>query len=396
MSGGALEGLKVIDLSCVLGGPLCGQTLADHGAQVVKVEPPGGDETRKWGWWDEDGYGSYFVGLNRNKRSLSLDLSTEQGREVLFRLLDDADVMVENFKAGTLEKWGIGYDDILRDRFPRLIHCRVTGFGTDGPLGGYPGYDAVLQAAGGIMSVNGDRGGEAVRVGIPLVDIGTGMWAITGVLLALLEREKSGRGQSVEACLYDTAIALLHPVAAGWYMTGDMPERWGNAHPSVAPYDKYKTGNGDIFLGVGTDAQFQRLCTELGKPELPDDPRFKTNVNRAANQVDLRTELEALLADKDGQELCIRLLNASVPASPVNTVPDTLTHPHTLHREMSVDVDGVGMTGIPVKLDRTPGAVHAAPPKFGVHGREVLQEYGYSDAEIDTLIADGAVVENPR
>lgn len=396
MSGGALEGLKVIDLSCVLGGPLCGQTLADHGAEVIKVEPPGGDETRGWGWWDEDGYGSYFIGLNRNKRSLSLDLSTPKGREVLFRLLDDADVMVENFKAGTLEKWGIGYDQILRERFPRLIHCRVTGFGTDGPLGGYPAYDAVLQAAGGIMSVNGERGGGAMRVGLPLVDIGTGMWAVSGVLLALLERHRSGRGQSVEACLYDTAIALLHPVAAGWLMTGDAPERWGNAHPSVAPYDKYTTGNGDIFLGVGTDAQFKRLCDELGKPGLAEDPRFVTNVKRATNQAALRDELEALLADQDGRELCARLLQASVPASPVNSVPETLTHPHTAHRKMVAEADGIKMTGIPVKLDRTPGSVRAAPPKFGVDGRDVLTEHGYSTQEIDALIADGAVVETPR
>lgn len=396
MSDGALAGLKVIDLSCVLGGPLCGQTLADHGAEVIKVEPPGGDETRRWGWWKEDGYGSYFIGLNRNKRSLSLDLSTPQGREVLFRLLEDADVMVENFKAGTLEKWGIGYDELLRDRFPRLIHCRVTGFGVDGPLGGYPGYDAVLQAAGGIMSVNGERGGETLRVGLPLVDIGTGMWAVTGVLMALLERHKSGKGQSVEACLYDTAVSLLHPVAAGWLMTGDAPERWGNAHPSVSPYDMYKTGNGDIFLGVGTDAQFRRLCAVLENSGLAEDPRFETNVKRAANQTALRSELEGLLADQDGHALCDRLLEASVPASPVNSVPDTLNHPHTAHRQMVAEADGVKMTGIPVKLGRTPGSVRAAPPRFAAHGRAVLAEYGYSDSEIDTLIADGAVVETAR
>ncbi len=393
MSAGALAGIKVVDLSCVLGGPLCGQTLADHGADVIKVEPPGGDVTRRWGWAEEDGYGSYFIGLNRNKRSISVNLGLPEGRDIVFRLLEDADVMIENFKAGTLEKWGMGYDEVLAERFPRLVHCRVTGFGTDGPLGGYPGYDAVLQAAGGIMSINGDRDGEEVRVGIPLVDIGTGMWAITGVLLALLERHRSGRGQSVEACLYDTAVGLLHPVAAGWLMTGDEPERWGNAHPSVAPYDKYKTGNGNIFVGIGTDAQFERMCAELGNPDLSADPRFVTNVSRAAQQNELRGELEALMANEDGPELCMRLLDASVPASPVNSVPITLNHPHTAQRQMVIEADGVKMTGIPVKLDRTPGSVREAPPKLGAHGREILGDYGYSESVIDALIAVGAVIE---
>jgi crotonobetainyl-CoA:carnitine CoA-transferase CaiB-like acyl-CoA transferase len=393
MSAGALAGIKVVDLSCVLGGPLCGQTLADHGAEVIKVEPPSGDVTRGWGWSEEEAYGSYFIGLNRNKRSLVVDLGTPEGRDVVFRLLEDADVMIENFKAGTLEKWEMGYEDVLSERFPRLVHCRVTGFGTDGPLGKYPGYDAVLQAAGGIMSVNGDRGGDAVRVGIPLVDIGTGMWAVTGVLMALLERHTSGRGQSVEACLYDTAIGLLHPVAAGCLMTGDEPERWGNAHPSVAPYDKYNTGSGEIFVGIGTDQQFQRMCKVLGKPELSDDERFTTNVARATHQTDLREALEALMAGQDGPDLCLKLLDASVPASPVNSVPDTLTHPHTLHREMVAAVDGVKMTGIPVKLDRTPGTIETAPPRFGADGRAILKEYGFSDDTIDGLVATGAVAE---
>ena len=177
MSAGALAGIKVVDLSCVLGSPLCGQTLADHGADVIKVEPLRGDVTRGWGWAEEEGYGSYFIGLNRNKRSISINLGMSEGREIVFRLLARADVMIENFKAGTLENWSMGYDDVLFEQFPRLVHCRVFGFGTDGSLGGYPGYDAVLRAAGGVMSVNDDRGGEQVRVGIPLVDIGTGMWA---------------------------------------------------------------------------------------------------------------------------------------------------------------------------------------------------------------------------
>ncbi|MFZ4651331.1 MAG: CaiB/BaiF CoA transferase family protein, partial [Rubrivivax sp.] len=256
---GSLHGLKVVDLSRVLAGPYCTQILADHGAAVLKVEPPGGDETRGWGPpFDPQGTASYFLGLNRNKRGCTMDLTQPAAREALLALLEDADVLVENFKAGTLEKWGLGWE-VLAPRFPRLIFCRITGFGTDGPMGGLPGYDAAIQALAGIMSVNGEpdaRGGEPLRVGLPVVDMVTGLNAALGIALALQERNRSGRGQFLEVALHDAGLSLLHPHAANHLLDGRIPGRTGNAHPNICPYDTFRTGTEPIFLAVGNDRQF--------------------------------------------------------------------------------------------------------------------------------------------
>ena len=270
---GALAGIRVVDLSRILGGPYCGQILGDHGADVLKIEPPQGDDTRTWGPPFRDGVASYYYGLNRNKRVMQLDLTTPAGREVLLALLADADVLVENFKTGTMEKWGLGYDT-LAERFPRLVHCRVSGYGADGPLGGLPGYDAAIQALTGIMSINGEADGGPLRAGLPVVDMVTGLNAVIGVLLALQERERSGRGQFVEAALYDSGLSLLHPHAANWFMNGKTPVRTGNAHPNIYPYDSVATGTDPVFLAVGNDRQFAKLCAHLGVPELANDPRF--------------------------------------------------------------------------------------------------------------------------
>ena len=252
---GSLEGLKVIDLSRVLGGPYCTQILADHGADVLKIEPPQGDETRGWGPpFDGHGTASYFLGLNRNKRGMTLDLTQAPQREALLALLEDADVLVENFKTGTLEKWGLGFD-ALHARFPRLVHCRVSGFGADGPKGGLPGYDAAIQAMVGLMSVNGEtdaNGGGPVRIGVPVVDIATGLNAALGIMFALRERERSGQGQFVEAALYDCGLSLLHPHSANHLLDARIvPGRSGNAHPNICPYDTFATGSTPIFLAVG-------------------------------------------------------------------------------------------------------------------------------------------------
>ncbi|OXH91494.1 hypothetical protein CA831_06745, partial [Burkholderia multivorans] len=262
-SRGALDGLKVVDLSRVLGGPYCTQALADHGATVIKIEPPGGDETRGWGPPFAGDTAWYFLGVNRNKEGLALDLSRDEGRAILWRLLEDADVLVENFKPGTLARWGMDYARDLQPRFPRLIHCAVTGFGADGPLGGLPGYDAVIQAMAGLMSVNGERDGDATRIGLPIVDMVTGLNALAGILLALAEREKSGRGQSVDIALYDCGVSLLHPHLPNFFGSARVPERSGNAHPNIAPYDSYRTATVPIFLAVGNDRQFARLVAHL-------------------------------------------------------------------------------------------------------------------------------------
>jgi len=358
---GALAGIRVVDLSRILGGPFCGQILGDHGADVLKIEPPQGDDTRTWGPPFRDGVASYYFGLNRNKRVMRLDLTADADREVLLTLLADADVLIENFKTGTLEKWGLGYD-VLSRRFPRLVHCRVSGFGADGPLGGLPGYDAAIQAMAGIMSINGEADGEPLRVGLPVVDMVTGLNAALGVLLALQERERSGRGQFVEAALYDSGLSLLHPHAANWFMSGKTPARTGNAHPNIYPYDTVATATDPIFLAVGNDRQFRILCENLGVTALADDERFATAGARSVNRVMLKGELESRMASYDGKALADDLAAAGVPCAPVLSVPDALQHPHTAHREMVIEMPG-GYKGLgaPVKLSRTPATYRYAP-----------------------------------
>jgi len=359
---GALAGIRVVDASRILGGPLCGQILGDHGADVLKIEPPQGDDTRHWGPpFTNQGVASYYLGLNRNKRLLAVDLASPAGRETLLALLAQADVLVENFKTGTMEKWGLGYDE-LSQRFPRLVHCRVSGYGADGPLGGLPGYDAAVQATAGLMSVNGEAGGDALRVGLPVVDMVTGMNAAMGVMLALLERTHSGRGQFVEAALYDSGLSLLHPHAANWFLDGRAPQRTGNAHPNIYPYDSLQTGSEPVFLAVGNDRQFQILCRHLGAPELAEDTRYATAGARSANRVTLKQALEAKMAAFDGSTLADDLVRAGVPAAVVLSVPQALLHPHTAHRGMVVELPG-GYRGVgaPVKLSRTPATYRHAP-----------------------------------
>jgi crotonobetainyl-CoA:carnitine CoA-transferase CaiB-like acyl-CoA transferase len=360
---GALAGIRVIDLSRILGGPYCGQILGDHGADVLKVEPPQGDDTRTWGPpFNKDGVASYYHGLNRNKLGMRLDLADTAGREVLMGLLAGADVLIENFKTGTMERWGLGYDT-LAQRFPRLVHCRVSGFGADGPLGGLAGYDAAVQAMTGLMSVNGEVGGDALRVGLPIVDMVTGLNAALGVLLALQERERSGRGQFIESSLYDNGLSLLHPHAANWFMNGKTPGRTGNAHPNIYPYDAFNTRTVPVFLAVGNDRQFRQMCDLLKADHLSNEACYATAGGRSLNRVELRAQLEALFSPLDGNTLAQDLMNVGVPCAPVLSVADALQHPHTAHREMVVKIgDSYTGVGSPIKLSRTPASYRHAPP----------------------------------
>lgn len=367
--GGALDGIRVIDLSRVLSGPYCTQILADHGADVVKIEPPAGDETRTWGPPFMGDVAAYYQGINRNKRGAWLDLSSESGRNHLLARLENADVLVENFKSGTMERWGLGFD-VLSERFPQLIHCRVSGFGADGPLGGMPGYDAAIQAMSGIMSVNGDADGEPTRVGVPIVDMVTGMNAAIGVLLALQERRHSGRGQFVDIALFDCALSILHPHTASYFASGAKPERTGNAHPNIAPYDTFPTATDPIFLAVGNDRQFGILCAALGVSEVAKDPRYASNRDRCANRQALSQALIALLREHDAQALSEQLLQAGVPCSSVLSIPQALQHPHTAHRQMVLEHDGYMGIASPVKLSRTPARYRMPPPRFGQHQLE--------------------------
>ncbi|SMO41239.1 Crotonobetainyl-CoA:carnitine CoA-transferase CaiB [Thalassovita litoralis] len=385
---GALNGLRVIDLSRVLGGPYAGQILGDHGADVIKVEPPAGDETREWGPPFLDGTASYFLGLNRNKRAMALDLRKDEGRAVLLRLLEDADVLLENFKTGTMEKWGLGFDT-LTERFPRLIHCRVSGFGADGPMGGMPGYDAILQAMGGIMTVNGTQASGPIRVGLPVVDMVTGLHAVQGILLALHHRSLTGKGQFVEAALFDTALSLLHPHAANHALSGKLPSLSGNDHPNISPYSTYETATRPIYLAVGNDRQFAKLCAEIGAPQIAEDPLFASNGARVTNRDALKVALEAVMTAFDGAELADRLIRAGVPAGPVLNVEEALAHPHTAHRQMRVEIDDYKGLGSAVKLGETPADYQSKPPAFGEHTHIILAQAGFSEDEIQHLAETG-------
>lgn len=388
----AMDGLKVIDLSRVLGGPLCAQILGDHGADVLKIEGPDGDETRTWGPpFDAAGMASYFAGINRNKRTVCLDLSRAEGREVVMRLLEDADVLIENFKVGTLERWGMGYGEVLRQRFPRLVHCRVTGFGATGPLGGLPGYDAAVQALSGLMSINGDPDGVATRMGVPIVDVTTGLNAVIGILMALHERERSGLGQSVESALYDSAIFSLYPHSINTLFTGRAPQRSGNGHPNIAPYDTYATATDPIYLAVGNNGQFQRLCEAVGHGHLSSDPRYATNAQRAVHRFELKRDLEAAFARFDAQALFEKLVATGVPCGVIHNVVEALNHPHTAHRGMVAEVDGFRSVASPVKLDRTPASYRLRPQEIGRSSVQVLQEAGFTAGQIGQLLDSGVL-----
>jgi formyl-CoA transferase len=390
---GALAGKRVVDLSRVLGGPYCTQILADHGAEVIKIEPPKGDETRDWGPPFHEGDSAYFLGVNRNKRSLGLDLSTDEGRALLLRLLEGADILVENFKPGSMEKWGLGYEDVLKEKYPQLIHCRISGFGSDGPLGGFPGYDAIIQAMAGWFSVNGEKGSQPTRLGLAMVDMGTGLYSTIAILMALAERELSKQGQFLDMTLFDCAVSLMHPHIANYNYSGKIPGPTGNAHPNISPYDTFQTRTVDVFIGAGNNGAFAKLCNEIERPELIDDDRFTNNIDRVNNREELTVELETTLLKMDGNEVYLRLLKAGLASGPIYNTEEVVKHPHTVHRQMSIEKDWYKMAGTPIKMSRTPGDISSLPPKYGEHSRTILQQFGLSDNQIDQLIEKGIVLE---
>lgn len=392
---GMLAGIRVIDLTRVLGGPFCTQILADHGADVIKVEPPQGDEVRDWGPPFLDGDASYFIGVNRNKRSIGIDLTTPAGRELLLALLEGADVLVENMKPGTLEAWGLGRA-FLAERFPRLVHCSITGFGPDGPLGGRPGYDAVVQGLVGMFSINGAPQCGPTRIGVPLVDIGTGLYAAIAILMALIERQRSGRGQHLDVALFDCGHAMMHPHAANFFLSGKEPGLTGSAHPNISPYDTFRTGTVPLFLAVGNERAFKRLCEIIGVPELAQDPRFATNADRVVHREALKVELERALARHDGAQLWQQLIDAGVPAGPLFGVKAAVEHPHTAHRKMIVEQGRYRAMATPIKPSRSRAPLRRVPPRFAEHTEEILEEARIDPALRARAEAQGALPRSRR
>jgi crotonobetainyl-CoA:carnitine CoA-transferase CaiB-like acyl-CoA transferase len=393
---GPLAGLRVLDLSRILSGPFATMVFADLGAEVIKLENTGtGDDTREWAPPYQGDQSAYFLAVNRNKRGIAVDLKSKQGLAIALRLAEHADVVLENFRPGTAARLGLGYDD-LAARNPRLIYASISGFGQTGPMASEPGYDAIAQALGGVMSVTGESGGEPVRVGNSAADIGAAMWAVIGILAALHERDTTGRGDWIDISLLDGQIAWLTYLAGGYFATGEVPRRYGSAHPSIVPYQALHTSDGHLMVAVGNDTLWRRFAPLVGLPELADDPRFATNPDRVVHRAELLPLIEAALATRGSAEWAAEMSRAGIPAGVINGVDQALAHPQVLARDMVLTAEHpsagtLRMAGSPIKLTRHTTTVRRPPPRLGEHTDEVLGELGYSAADIVALHAAGVV-----
>ena len=392
-----LQDLLVVDLTRVLSGPYCTMLLADMGARVIKIEQPGrGDDTRAWGPPFVGEESAYFLSINRNKESLTLDLKHTHGRRILERLLDRADVLVENVRPGTLERLDFGYEAVS-NRWPRVIYCSISGFGQTGPRRDQPGYDAVIQAEAGLMSLTGEATGPPLRLGVAIADIVTGMFAAQGVTMALLARARTGRGQRVDVGMLDSTAALLTYQAANYFATGRAPERLGNRHPTIVPYETFEAADGEFVLAVGNDDLWRRFCRVAGLDDTAGDTRFATNRARAQNYGELRGILARTLRTRSKAQWIAALNAEGVPCGAVRDVAETLSDPQIAARNMVETVEhltlgSVQTLGIPIKLSATPGTVRTAPPTLGQHTDQILRnDVGLSDEEIATVRAAGAV-----
>jgi len=392
-----LDGITVVDLTRVLSGPYCTMLLADMGARVIKIERPGtGDDTRAWGPPFVKGESSYFLSINRNKESVALDFKEPRGRALLDGLIARADVLVENFHPGTLEALGLGYA-ALADRDPRLVYCSITGFGATGPLRHRPGYDAVVQAEGGLMSLTGPADGDPYRLGVAIADIAAGMFAAQGIALALLVRERTGKGQFVDIGMLDSVASLLTYQAGIYFTTGRTPVRMGNRHPSIAPYDTVPAEDGTLVLAIGNDGQWRTFCRATGLTSLADDARFATNAARVEHYDELRPILARALRARSRQEWIDRLVPAGVPCAAVRGLDEVLTDPQLAAREMIQALPHpaagpIKVLGTPVKLSRTPGSVNTPPPRLGEHTARVLRDLlNLAPEDIVRLSDDGVI-----
>ena len=398
----ALADLTVLDLSRVLAGPYGTMVLGDFGAEIIKVEQPDrGDDTRQWGPpFTAHGQSAYFVSVNRNKRSITLNLKSEEGRAILRELAAQADVLIENFKVGGMERLGLGYERLRADN-PGLIYCSITGYGQTGPYKDRPGYDTVIQAQGGLMSITGPTedgdDGEPFKVGVAIVDVSAGLFAVIGILAALHHRQRTGQGQQIDIALFDAQLGWLANVASNYLVSGQPPKRYANAHGTIVPYQTFATGDGHLMLAVGNDSQFRSLCEVMKLGELAGDARFATNPARVENRESLVPLLAAHFRGQPTQRWIEQLLDVDVPCGPVDSVPAALTNPQAQARRMVQQVvdsagDELSLVGPVIKMSETPAAIYTPPPYLGEQTGEVLQEkLGYSLERIEALRQAGVI-----
>jgi crotonobetainyl-CoA:carnitine CoA-transferase CaiB-like acyl-CoA transferase len=382
-----LDDIFVVDLSRILSGPVCSMLLADMGAEVVKIEPPPyGDDSRQWGPPFLGGTSTYFLSINRNKKSLGLNLKTEEGRRILWQLIERADILIENFRPGVLEKLGFGYEAVSKAN-PRTVYCSISGYGHTGPYRNRPGYDVIAQAESGVMDLTGEPDRPPVKLGTSLADIVTGLYALQGILLALLARHRTGRGQFIDVSLLDSMVSTLTYQALIYLTTGRSPQRLGTRHPSIVPYECFQAKDGFLNIGVTNQKQWTNFCRVLGFPELATDPRFERMEARLAHYDELRPVIDRVITPMTRAEVINKLSEVGIPVGPINTVGEILEDPQIHAREMIVELTHpeygpLRVLGIPVKLSETPGSVETAPPLFGENNQEILLRLGYSEREI--------------
>jgi len=391
-----LHDLLVIDLTRALAGPYCTLMLGDMGARVIKVETPaGGDDTRGWGPPFLGGESTYFMGVNRNKESLTLNLKDPRGREILHHLVARADVLVENFRPGIMDRLGFGYEAV-HDRYPRLVYASISGFGQDGPYRERTAYDLILQGMGGLMGMTGEEGGPPVKVGVAITDICAGMFAAFAILAALRVRDRAGQGQWIDAGMLDGQLAWLTYQAGFYFATGENPRRLGSAHPSIVPYQAFRTADGYINVAVGSEAIWERFCAALDREDFAADPRFRTNPDRVAHREVLLPELQGILAAQPTAHWRNVFDAAGVPNGPIYLLSELFADPQVQHRGLVVEMEHpaagrIRQTGIPVRLSVTPGSIRTPPPQLGEHTDAILSELGYDGAAIARLRQDGVV-----
>ena len=395
---GLLSGVRVLDLSCVLAGPYCSMILGDLGADVIKVERPGiGDETRHWGPpFAAPGESAYFLCVNRNKRSITIDLKKAAGIEIVKSLARKSDVLLENFTPGTMEGLKIGYEDI-RAISPGIIYCSITGFGPDGPYSNRAGYDLAVSAFGGLMGITGEPDSPPVKVGVAITDVTTGISAQGAICAALYAREKTGLGQRIDLSLLETQVAALVNMASSYLISGEIPKRWGTAHETIVPYQGFETQDKYVIVAVGNDQLWVRFCRVLGKPELSQDARFKTNPLRVKNRKECIGILAPIMKTRPRDEW-VKLLNGeAIPCAPINTMDGVFSDPQVIHRNMLLEVDHpkagkIKLVGVPVKYSQAKAVVRRPPPVLGEHTREILNEVlGYDQARIEDLESSGVI-----